>query len=238
MSSRKRKQAPSSSAVVVYNGRRFKRGRVNAPHVAPRYFGGPGPKMSGGELKFHDVDLDDAVVAAGCNVTPTINIIPQGVTEITRVGRKCTLKQINWRWRAFLPEQDAVADPAQSDGLRMIVFLDKQANGAAAANTDIFESNDWQSFRNLANSGRFVILMDKNITLNYAGLGSDGAGVVSQASVHREGTFFKQCDVPIEFSGANGTIDEIRSNNIGIMLCGSNGIMGFDSKIRLRFSDF
>ncbi len=197
----------------------------------------PRRRAISGEIKFHDVDLDDAVIAAGCNVTPTINIIAQGVTESERVGRKCTITQIQWRWRCFLPEQDAVADPAMADGVRMIVFQDKQANGATAVNTDILETNDWQSFRNLANVGRFNILFDHNLTLNYLTLASDGAGLVSSASVHAEGTFFKVCDIPLEFNAAAGTIDEVRSNNIGVMLCGSNGIMGFDSKFRLRFSD-
>ncbi len=47
-----------------------------------------------GELKFHDVDLDDALVSATGTVTPSINLIAQDVLENTRVGRKCTLKNI------------------------------------------------------------------------------------------------------------------------------------------------
>ncbi len=190
-----------------------------------------------GELKFHDVDLDDGSVAGAGTITATINIIPQGVTEVQRVGRKCTIKSVNWKYRCEIPEADAVATPATGDTVRIILFLDKQANGATAAVLDVLETASFQSFRNLANSGRFNILMDKVVTLNYAGLASDGAGVVSQAKVIREGSFYKSCNIPIEFSSTTGAIGEIRSNNLSVLLISSDGVMVFTSKFRLRFSD-
>ncbi len=190
-----------------------------------------------GELKFHDVDLDDAVVGAGVNVTATVNIIPQGVTEVQRVGRKCTLKSLWWRYQVTLPTQDAIGVPISGDTLRIILYLDKQANGATALNTDVLESTDVHSFRNLANSGRFVFLCDKLHTLNYRAMASDGAGVVSQGKVVQDFVFYKNMNIPIEFNGATGAIAEIRSNNIGVILASNLGIIGFNSKIRLRFSD-
>ncbi len=199
------------------------------------YYGRYNP--GSGELKFHDVDLDDAVVATGGTVTPTINIIPQGVTEITRVGRKCTIKRVGWRYTIQLLESDAQATPAAGDTVRVILYQDKQANGATAAVTDILESADFQSFNNLANSGRFRTLMDRTHTLNYAGLASDGAGVVSQANVQQNFQFHKKCNIPIEFNAATGAIGEIRSNNLGVLLISAGGTAFFGSKFRLRFSD-
>ncbi len=247
MSTYKRRR-PSTFAVSLGAARPFtappQRKRARKVPIVPGrtrvggYYGRySGPVGRGGELKFHDVALADAVVATGGNMTATVNIIPQGVTEIQRIGRKCTIKSINWRYQISLPEQDAITTPGGGDTVRVIMYLDKQCNGATAANTDILESNDWQSFRNLANTGRFVILLDKLHTLNYGTLASDGAGVVSSADVLREATFFKKCDIPIEFNSTTGAIGEIRSNNIGVMLMGHTGIAGFTSRIRLRFSD-
>ncbi len=192
---------------------------------------------NGGELKFHDVDLDDAVISATGTVTASVNLIAQGVTESTRVGRKCVIKSIMWRGQYSLPEQDAQTTPQDADTARIIMFLDKQANGATAAVTDILESADFQSFNNLANSGRFVKLLDKNVDLNVLALGSDGAGVISSGAVNKSFTFYKKCNIPIEFSSTTGAITEIRSNNIGVLLLSRTGAMGFASKIRLRFSD-
>ncbi len=190
---------------------------------------------TGKELKFHDVDLDDAVVVTGGTVTPSINLIPQGVTESQRIGRKCTIRSIGWRWRLLLPELDATGTPGDGDILRMILYVDKQCNGATAAVTDILESADFQSFNNLANKSRFRTLMDKTIVLNTEGIASDNAGVMSTASVQKPGQFFKRCNIPLEFDSTTGAITEIRSNNLGVLLLTSSGVVGFASKIRLRF---
>ncbi len=185
------------------------------------------------ELKFHDVDLDDGVVAAGGTVTPTINILPQGVTEITRVGRKCTITSIGWRYAVNMP----IGTASNSvDTVRVIMYQDKQTNGATAAVTDLLESADYQAFRNLVNTGRFNVLMDRVHTVNPQGLAGDGTTIDSPA-FRIDKTFFKQCSIPIEFNGANGTIGEIRSNNLGVLLISQAGLAGFESKIRLRFSD-
>ncbi len=194
-----------------------------------------GPR--GGELKFFDRDLDDTPITTAGAITDSINKIAQGVTEVTRVGRKCTIKSINWRFLVWLPEQDAVADPLAPDSVRIILYIDKQTNGATAAVTDILETASWLSFRNLANTARFNVLMDKTTSINFLGLGSDGAGVVSQTQVNKSLTFFKKCNVPIEFDGTTGAITEIRSNNLGVLLISSNGTANFSSKIRVRFSD-
>lgn len=193
----------------------------------------------GGELKFLDGSISQTPVAITGNImnTGTLNVIAQGTGESERIGRKVTLTNIAIRYRWRLPEQDAVADPAQGDTIRLIMYLDKQANGATAAVTDILETAHWQSFNNLANSNRFVILMDKEHTLDYNSLASDGAGVISSSNARQNYTFYKKCNVPLEFSGTNGTIAEIRSNNIGMLLVSETAIGNLNAKYRLRYSD-
>ncbi len=181
------------------------------------------------------MDLDDALVATGGTVTPSICLIPQGTTEVQRDGRKCTITNIAWRYEFRLAETDAAATPAAPDVMRIIMFLDKQCNGATAAVTDILESADYQSFNNLVNSGRFIKILDRTVSINYASLASDNAAVVSQAAVTRSGVFYKTCNFPLEFNGVTGAITEIRSNNLGVLLISKTGVVEFNSKIRLRF---
>lgn len=189
------------------------------------------------EQKFHDVIVNDAVVASGGAISTSINLIAQGVTESQRIGRKCTLSGIGWRFDFTLPIQDAVGVPISSDILRIMLIWDKQANGAIPVVTDILETAAYRSFNNLANTSRFRTLCDKVYVLNYKGLASDNAGVVSQTEVHGYGSFYKQLAIPVEFSGATGAITEIRSNNLFILMISRDGIMGFSSSIRLRFTD-
>ncbi len=211
--------------------RPFKRYRARVPDP---YF------ARAGELKFHDVDVDDAIVSATGTIqnAGTINIIPQGVTEVQRIGRKCTIKSIHWRFSADLVEVNNTATPGPSEVVRAILYLDRQANGATAAVTDILETATHRSFRNLANSGRFQIFMDKTMTFNYSTYSYDTAGSQGDsAEVVGEYQFNKKCNIPVEFSGANGTIDELRSNNLGVLLISKSGVGGFASSVRLRFSD-
>lgn len=243
MASRKRSRSDYSKAaqaLVAYRPlprpplkrrKAFIPGRDRRSGYYGRFAGG------GGELKFHDVDLDDAVIASAGTVTPSINLIPQGVTEVQRIGRKCVIRQIHWKYQVSLPQQDAGATPGSGETVRIILFVDKQCNGATATVANILESANFQSFRNLANSGRFNILLDKSMNMNYLTMASDGVGFVSHARQVRDGTFNKKCNIPIEFDNTTGAITEIRSNNLGVLLISSPGFTTFDSKIRLRFSD-
>ncbi len=228
--------------------RSYKRKRTNGGRAAVRrrrvvapaqrgfariggYYGRFSGSRAGVEWKFHDVDLDDALISAAGTITPTINIIAQGVTESTRVGRKCTIRSIQWRYALNIPSQAVMAN--SSDIIRVIVYLDKQANGATAAVTDVLESDNFQSFYNLSNSGRFVMLLDRTHTI-YAPTAIAGP-VTGEQYLGR--TWTKRCNLAIEYSGVNGTIGEIRSNNIGVLFLAKDGVVLLDSKFRLRFTD-
>ncbi len=192
----------------------------------------------GGELKFHDVDKDDAVIVNGGSVTATLIIIPQGTTEIQRIGRKCTIRSINWRFQVSIPPINATGAAPSGDTVRVILYLDKQTNGATATVLNILETADYQSFNNLGNKSRFRTLMDRTYSLNYAaGSGSGGATDNDYAEVVFDDTFFKKVNIPIEYDNTTGAIGEIRSNNIGLLLITENGAGGLVSKFRFRFSD-
>ncbi len=210
---------------------RFARGRDRTGGYYGRF------QPGGGELKFHDVDLDDDVIATGGVVTDSVCKIAQGTSEVQRIGRKCTLRSIYWKFRVDMPEIGPVASPNTSEQVRVILYLDKQCNGATATALGILETVGFHSFRNLANQSRFTILMDKTTTMNWRTLASDTAGAYRSAEVITEHTFFKRCNIPLEFDSTAGAITEIRSNNLGVLLISQVGTAGFISKFRLRFSD-
>lgn len=198
------------------------------------YYGRYAP--SGAELKFHDVDVNDVSIAQNGTIlnSGSVNLIAQGVTESTRVGRKCTIRKILWRYNMILNASGAINT---SETVRMILYQDKQCNGAAATVTDILESDNYQSFRNLANSGRFKILMDRVYSLQHtAGAGDGTANDAAPLDVNDQ--FYQDCNIPLEFNSTTGAITEIRSNNLGVLILGRTGLVSqMDSKMRLRFSD-
>lgn len=192
---------------------------------------------SGGELKFHDVDLDDGLVSTAGTVVDSIIKIAQGTTESTRIGRKCTIRNIGWRFNILMQEDNDIADPTAADVIRVIMYLDKQCNGATATVTGILESADYQSFNNLGNKSRFRTLLDRTYDVNKQSLASATTGTVASNEIVISDTFFKKVNIPIEYDSTAGAITEIRSNNIGVLLIGRAGVAGFVSKIRIRFSD-
>ncbi len=210
--------------------RKYQRG---APRVHAARMSTPG------ELKFHDVTVDDAVIAQNGTIlnTGSVNLIPQGITEITRVGRKCTIRSINWHYTISSAETDGGTSATNPDVVRLIFYLDKQCNGATATITNILSTDFYNSFRNLTETGRFKILMDKMHTLNCQAGGGNGT-TNDWASRITQGSFYKKCNIPLEFNNTAGAITEIRSNNLGVLVlskAGSGAILA--SSLRLRFSD-
>ncbi len=201
-----------------------------------------GRYANGGELKFHDIDVNEATGDWSGGIIMnggTLNIIAQGSTESQRIGRKCTIKSI--MMRANLNLQALAAATAQPTfTVRYIIYLDKQCNGLTAAVTDILESADYLSFRNLSNVSRFNIIKDKTFEIKPNAAAGDGTTNDFGASAINF-TCFKKCNIPLEYdnSATTGVLTSIRSNNIGMLLIsrGSGALMVLDAKFRMRFSD-
>lgn len=205
------------------------------------------------EKKYHDVDVDDAVVAQSVAIVATICTIPQGTTAVKRVGRKCCIKNIAWRFEISLPDVKEATDPVnvvEGDTVRVMMYLDSQCNGLAAPGsgvTGILETDDYLSFNNLSNKGRFRVLFDRFYTLNrlaalVANPFDTNTRLYTTPEVIVADSFYKKCDIPIEWDTNNttGAIGSIRSNNLGILLISRNGTasaVSFKSSIRLRFED-
>lgn len=190
-----------------------------------------------GELKFFDTtQATEASGTGGVIHSASLNLIPQGVTESTRVGRKCTITSLMIRGDIEMDSTTTVTDA--ENRARVIIYLDKQANGATAAVLDILETATIDSFRNLSNSGRFKVLFDKNWIINAAGV-FGGTAAPASTDVRRELKWFKKCNVPVEFSATTGAITEIRSNNIGLLSIIKNAAatVNLAYTVRIRFSD-
>lgn len=204
------------------------------------YFGryaGSGARDDTPELKFFDVDADNTTITAGGEISGSLNLIAQGATESNRIGRKCVLRSIAMRGAIVLT---GVADGAALRGgdiVRVLVYLDRQCNGAVATVTDILETASFRSFNNLANKSRFRTLMDLTTQINIkAASGTAASNDLPEVTKHIQ--WFKKVNLPLEFSGATGAITEIRSNNIGVLSISRAGdTTDLLLRFRMRFSD-
>ncbi len=189
----------------------------------------------GKELKFFDDTVDDVLVSTGGTIiSPSSNTIQQGTGEKERIGRKCIIRQIDWKIRIGLV---TTTNPTFShDLVRLILYVDKQCNGAAATVLDILETASVLSFRNLANTNRFQVLFDRSYSINATAGGGSGAGDWESGGVEKRTKYHKNCFIPIEFSGTTGAITEIQSNNIGILSISAVGGAFAFTRLRLRFT--
>jgi len=187
------------------------------------------------ELKWLDTATSFNVDTTGeVPATGQLNLIPQGVEESQRVGRKVTIKSIHVRWNV----QSANA-AWQGSNLRILLVQDKQANGAAATYSGVggvLETDSVTAFRNLENSNRFIIHKDWFFPLIPA------AGVTTSFNLTtRTIQWSKKCHIPIEFdpSAATGAIGTIRSNNLFLIARSSldDDLITVSGVVRIRYVD-
>jgi len=209
--------------------------QVTKKFFKPNY-AAPKGRAGNAELKFFDTatsfttDITGEVPATG-----QLCLIPQGVTESTRIGRKAVIKSIQMKGSMLYNPGAASTDTVGAVG-HVYVVLDKQANGAAAAVTDVLTSASMGSaFINLANSERFIILKKFIVSFN-PGAGASG----SASSVKRPYSWYSKYNIPLEFSSTTGAITEIRSNNV-FLLAGIDGAQDdsitVTGAVRIRYSD-
>lgn len=186
------------------------------------------------EKKFFDTNISFNIDATGeVPATGQLCLIPQGVTEATRVGRKCTVKSIQAR---ILMQYVPGADTVGCTTTYVYCVLDTQCNGAAAAITDVMTGNNLAlALLNLDNSERFKILK-KWIFKFQAAAGIQTAFGRDEQNIE----WFKKCNIPLEFSSTTGAITELKSNNI-FLIAGSDTSTDDEvvcsGTVRLRFTD-
>lgn len=192
------------------------------------------------EQKFFDNNSLNATAVSNTGVflSSSVNLVPTGTGESEKIGRKLTIKSIFWRYSVELPAVSAAAIDGNDDSVRLIVYLDKQANGAAATVTEILEAASIHSFNNLENSQRFTIMKDELIDIQRGALTNDGSSSFFQPFSSKNMKWYKKCNIPIEFgSNAAPTIADIKSNNIGVLAISRAAACDINSRLRIRFSD-
>lgn len=190
------------------------------------------------ELKFFDVSHGAFTVPITGIVTNAGSIvnIPQGAGESERVGRKCTIKSIHARGQLTLPSTDSAGQT--DDVVRIILYHDRQCNGASTSITSILKNDNWRSYVNLSNKNRFRILATQVVAINTTcGRGDIEPGTLDFGSHTVPFTMNKKVNIPMEISNDTGHISGIRSNNINFMFISSAGRIAADFDTRVRFSD-
>lgn len=163
-----------------------------------------------GESKYYDF-RDDGTFSANTWKIQSLITIPSGDTATSRDGRMATVT--NFHINGYL-----VGNAGGYVVHRVVVLIDKQANGALPSASDVFITtattggsvSGLYAYRNLDNTTRFEILYDKKhiVAPSIAGMANPP---VKQFKISRKKTF------NVEWSGTSGATSTIRSNNLVVM---------------------
>lgn len=191
---------------------------------------------SSGETKYWDTNLSVTSIQTNGTIIDSLNLVPQGTGDSERIGREMKIKGLFIRGQFELNSSTSITSSVK---MRMIIYLDKQANGAAALAGDILDTGvivaGVNAFRNLDNGKRFKILKDKRVQINYTA--HDGTAYAEHA-VNFNFAWTPKKPLSIEFSQTTGAITEIRSNNIGILFVSNttSALAQFEGGARIHFT--
>ena len=170
------------------------------------------------ELKFKDTSYAAAAPAAAGTITnSSLVLVTQGTGQSERIGRNLTVAGISIQGAVRLPSNALPGLTYNSDRVRVLLYLDTQANGAAATPGLLLTPTVLDGHYNPVEQDRFTILDESTAQLSHQ------AGDTRFAeNVHSFALEFYGDEIPIEYSGTAGVLTELRSNNIGVLRISDN----------------
>ncbi len=167
----------------------------------------------------------------------SLNLIPQGETDITREASTVRLRTVAIRWSLG---GSPVATTA-SGSVRIMLFIDNDPRGALPAATDYLRSEDILSSYNVGreigeerNRGRFKFLYDQTFDI----INRPIASADSLPSQMTGKIFAKLANKRIMFTADAGAITEIEENNLILAAIskGNTEVISFAFNSVLRFT--
>lgn len=173
------------------------------------------------EFKFKDVAVTNLSIPSTGQVTD-LNGLTKGDNVNQRSGRMV-------RWKSVQIQGQITRNPSSTtqDRGRICLVIDKHADGAGSGYTDIYDSLDVNSFRNLDNRKRYVILKSWNFVLD-------------ADKPERYFKVYKPIDMKTVYNSLNnGNIADIEANSLSLFYISDRATNQptVDMKVRLRYID-
>lgn len=190
------------------------------------------------EIKAKDYTYATSSSASAHTVSQSLCAIPQGTAVDQRIGKTITLTAVQLKLvvrRSFIQN-----DPYSSQAtihFRLVIIYDRQSNGLVTQYLDVFKDDTFNSFRNLTNSSRFIILYDKPHTLTAQTTGTILSETqLNEAEVQLD--IYKKCNLKVEYDATKATanVTDIKTGNVSVLIK-ADGICQYEGHCRVRYSD-
>ncbi len=188
------------------------------------------------EKKYKDTVLahQDALTPNG-TVYGSFLTIPQDQTVHGRIGNKVTV--VNANFRGEMEGWSGAYAGLASQRIRTIWFWDTQANGGVPKVNDVLQTAALDSFRNMEQAPRYIVLQDKTHVFNHqATQGTTSVGFVAN---NKQVKFSWRGSSPIHYGNAGGELAGIRSNNLCLLVLAAIPETGskLHGEIRVKYTD-
>jgi len=209
--------------------------------------------LANSESKYFDLFLSATAISeatswTGSELDPagydTLCDPSEGADIDNRIGRKIAIYKIAIRGVIDTTALPDVADIVSAPAVRLILYMDKQTNGAQSLGTDVMAAPGaanlplkFSTFQNLNNLGRFRVLRDVVFQPRTVTAGTDGANTTSQ---NMQAIPFKmnvnfRTPVIMKFNSTNaGTIGDIVDNSFHLIGTKSNAAFASTISYQVR----
>ena len=230
----------------TYKNKPFKKPRYTPSRQAALRRNRRSTGLIGLELKYFDcvrASVTSTILWASYNpstgCTGSLSVPAQGDSASQRDGRKYKIHQLKLRGEVFKNSVESQMAPIQTEYIRIICYLDKQTNAAAATATDLMQTATIFSEKNIENDSRFTFLMDKIITVNPQAMSEGSANAFAGTGQALHWEFTKNFKTPILVNcgvGTTANVSAVVDKNIGVIAISSNGSVYLSYESRIRFT--
>lgn len=214
--------------VVITPVKRPRRRPPGAGRLAPRRLNIRTAGFLGVERKFADFEADgDAFATTWATMQDgtikSISAVAVGNTESTRVGRVYNITSLHMRGFMKVTQAETQSAPSVYSICRILIVHDTQTNAVELTPLDVVKAgtaNIYLAFRNLQQTKRFRILMDKTVVLRPNGQATEGAvntwGSGNNVTHFKFNRTFKK-PIKVTCKGSTAVIGSIVDNSIHVI---------------------
>lgn len=219
---------------------RYKR-RKNSNVINFRTGGFMGP-----EKKFNNFQKTSTALTEGwAEYDPTtfdsVSGVAQGTAQNQRNGRYYFIHSLQLKGFVFTASLIDITSPVGNEECRIIVFIDKQTNGAQANAEDVMDASqsaDIHAFRNLEFTQRFQVLYDKQIKVNRLPIVDQDAQLWSVPQTLQKWGYFHKFKKPLKVMtcGTGSTITDMTTASIHVIAVATDSTIFIEYQARIRFT--
>lgn len=191
----------------------------------------------GVESKYLDTTFTSVDISTTWSTPACLNLVGIGDLPTERVGKKYHIHSLQLHGRITSTGETDLAEPYIPPVVRVIVFQDKQTNGALATGLQVMDTDVVESLRNAEYESRFKCLMDKKFCLDGSIISTDGANTCAQRCIPQVFDFYTKLSIDVTTIDGDADIAAIVDNSIHVITIASTSSLDarYHMHARIRF---